>query len=126
MKNPCKLLSAVIVPLLVVGCAAPVHERVVIKEPPPRVIIRHMPAPIHEVPPPVVGSDYAWVPGHWVWRHTGWEWQAGQWHHGHVRPMPPIVVEQITVAPSPAHYWIPGHWRWHRDDWEWVRGHWAS
>ncbi|MFS2136283.1 MULTISPECIES: hypothetical protein [Duganella] len=38
--------------------------------------------------------------------------------------MPAVIIEQITVAPSPAHYWIPGHWSWHHNEWEWSRGHW--
>jgi hypothetical protein len=41
--------------------------------------------------------------------------------------MPPIIVEQITVAPSPRHYWVPGHWVWHTDGrWVWVPGRWHS
>ncbi|MFZ6842768.1 hypothetical protein [Undibacterium sp. RuTC16W] len=35
-----------------------------------------------------------------------------------------MLVEQITIAPSPNHYWIPGHWKWHSNEWEWVKGRW--
>lgn len=120
------LSAAACTTVLLTSCAAPVHERVIIKEPFERVVVRQMPAPVNEVPPPASGPNETWVPGHWVWRDTSWEWHTGHWQSGHVRPMPPLIVEQVTVAPSPAHFWVPGHWKWHHEDWVWVRGHWAS
>lgn len=38
---------------------------------------------------------------------------------------PPVRVEVITVAPSPAHVWISGYWAWRDPDYVWVPGRWA-
>jgi hypothetical protein len=109
--------------LVMAGCATTVQERVVIKEQ-PQYVVKHMPAPIHEVISVQPGPGYAWVPGHWAWHQNQWQWQGGHWYMGAVRPMPAVIVEQITIAPSPAHYWVPGHWVWRNGEWEWVKGHW--
>jgi WXXGXW repeat (2 copies) len=93
--------------------------------PPPRVVVREMPAPITEVIPAPPAAGFNWVPGHWVWRDNGWRWQAGHYVQVAVPPMPPVIRETITVAPSPAHVWIGGHWHWGNNGWVWASGRWA-
>jgi hypothetical protein len=44
-----------------------------------------------------------------------------------VPPIPAVIVEQITIAPSAQHFWVPGHWVWRFDggnSWIWVAGSW--
>lgn len=94
--------------------------------PPPRVVVREMPAPVVEEVPAQPGPQWHWRPGHWVWHDNGgWRWQRGEWVATEVRPMPPVIVEQITVAPSPSHVWVRGHWVWRGNEWFWARGHWV-
>lgn len=106
------------------GCTTIVREQRGEGRPPPRVVIRQMPAPVLEVRTSPPGRGYAWVQGHWVWQHTGWVWQTGHWYQGAVQQMPPLIVEQITVAPGRANFWVPGHWQWRNGRWDWRNGHW--
>jgi hypothetical protein len=110
------------------GCA--VHERVVVRENvPAHVVVRSIPAAIHEDRGPQPGYGWSWVPGHWKWEGHDWFWVHGKWIQQEVQPMPPIIVEQITVAPSPRHFWVPGHWVWQFEGhggWVWVHGSWRE
>ncbi|WP_035054252.1 YXWGXW repeat-containing protein [Andreprevotia chitinilytica] len=107
------------------GCAT--HERVVVHETVvERPVIRAMPAPIHEERGNPPGRGWNWVPGHWKWEGHDWVWAHGNWVQQEVAPMPPIIVEQITIAPSPRHFWVPGHWRWDMGGWVWIKGSWHS
>ncbi|HTD06738.1 YXWGXW repeat-containing protein [Undibacterium sp.] len=126
MKYVLKTLLIASAVLAIGGCTTTVQERVVVREQPQKVVIRHMPAPVQEVVTMQPAPGYAWVPGHWVWRQTGWQWQSGHWYQGNVRPMPAVIVEQITIAPSPNHFWVPGHWKWHNGEWDWAKGHWEA
>jgi hypothetical protein len=120
-----KAMSVGLAIAMLAGCVVRERavERVVVDRPAP--VVRHQPALIVETIPSSPGANYAWVPGHWVWRENNWAWSAGHWHAGQVRSMPPIIVEEITMAPSPRHYWVPGHWKF-EGDWVWVRGRWHS
>ena len=120
-----KILFALAVVSLA-GCATTVRERVVVREQPPQVIVRQMPAPITEVIDVQPGPGYAWVQGHWAWHGNAWVWQRGHWYQGAVRPMPALIVEQMYAAPSPRHYWVPGHWHWRGNDWAWEKGRWVE
>jgi hypothetical protein len=124
MNTYWKAMSVGIAIAMLAGCVT--RERVVVERVVDRpAVVRHQPAPIVEVIPSRPAANYAWVPGHWVWRDNNWAWSPGHWYAGQVRPMPPIIVEQITVAPTPRHYWVPGHWKFD-GDWIWVKGHWHS
>lgn len=108
-----------------------VEERPVIVRPPPpppapHVVVRAMPAPVHEDRGNPPGPGFNWVPGHWRWAGNDWLWQHGQWVRQPVPPMPPVIIEQIGVPPSPQHVWVPGHWVWRPEagGWAWVRGTW--
>jgi len=79
-----------------------------------------------EVRPPPPSVAHNWVPGHYVWHEGAWRWQEGHYVLATVRPMPPVIVEQVTVAPSPAHVYVRGHWRWGGNDRVWVRGTWVA
>jgi hypothetical protein len=37
---------------------------------------------------------------------------------------PPMRVEVMGRAPSPAHFWIPGYWAWRQGGHVWVGGRW--
>jgi hypothetical protein len=37
---------------------------------------------------------------------------------------PPLIAEQMTVAPGPDYLWIGGGWVWN-GRWVWDRGHWG-
>jgi hypothetical protein len=86
---------------------------------------RAMPAPIVEVVPAAPRAGYAWVPGHWVWRHGAWFWVKGHHIRGVVAAMPEPVVEVVTVRPSPAHIWVKGHHSWEGGRWVWHPGVWV-
>jgi hypothetical protein len=108
------------------GCAT--HERVVVRETvavrPEQV--RYAPAPLHEDRGVAPGYGWSWLPGHWRWEGADWVWIHGKWIQQAVPPMPPVIVEQITVSPSPHHYWVPGHWVWRIESggWVWIHGGW--
>ncbi len=38
---------------------------------------------------------------------------------------PPLQMEIIPAAPSPAHVWVAGTWRWGGAAWAWVPGAWV-
>jgi len=38
--------------------------------------------------------------------------------------MPPVIVEQQPVRPSPEHAWVRGHWGWEGGRWNWRQGVW--
>ncbi len=112
------------------GC---VTERVVVRQPapPPHVVVRNMPLPVHEDRGPAPAAyGWNWVPGHWKWEGNDWFWVHGRWVQQPVQAMPPVIVEQITVAPPAPHaFWVPGHWVWRFEDgggWAWVKGGWRS
>jgi hypothetical protein len=56
---------------------------------------------------PGPANEYAWVKGHWVWRHQ-WVWSKGHWQH--VR--------------GNYHTWVGGEWRAKGSGYVWVNGHW--
>ena len=39
---------------------------------------------------------------------------------------PPMIVEQVPVAPSPLHVWVQGYYNWHDGRYVWVRGHYVT
>jgi WXXGXW repeat (2 copies) len=106
--------------VLFAGCATTVRT-----PPPPRVVVREMPAPIVEIAPAAPGPSFNWVPGHWIWRDGNWRWTSGRYVQAVVPEMPPLIVEQIPLAPSPTHAWVRGHWRWTGTHWAWVQGTWV-
>lgn len=56
---------------------------------------------------PAPGDDYFWVPGCWVYRPTGYVWQAGYW------------------APyQPDWIWVPARWVWTPAGCIYVPGYW--
>lgn len=109
------------------GC---VTERVVVRQPapaPPHQMVRNMPPPVHEDRGPAPAYGWNWVPGHWKWEGNDWFWVHGRWVQQAVPVMPPVIVEQITVAPPAQHaYWVPGHWVWRFEGggWVWMKGAW--
>jgi hypothetical protein len=66
------------------------------------------------VPPAPVGPPAveSWVPGHWVWDWTQWEWAPGQYRI------------ETPPAPLPPQRWVPGHSEWTGYTWQYVTGHW--
>lgn len=60
-------------------------------------------APTYPQPAP----EYFWVPGCWVYRPTGYAWQAGFWHRG-----------------QPNWVWIPNRYRWTPRGFVFCRGYW--
>ena len=118
------LLAGIVAATLLAACAP---ERVVVRETVvEKPVVRTMPAPIREDRGQQPGPDWNWVPGHWKWEGNNWAWIHGRWVQTAVPPMPPVIVEQITVAPSQHHYWVPGHWVWNftAGAWAWVHGNW--
>lgn len=103
--------------IAIAGCTTVVRE-------PARMVYREVPAPLIESIPPMIAGSH-WVPGHWVWAGRDWRWIPGHVVAVAVPPMPRVIVEEITVAPSPAHYYVRGHWRWGERDWVWVHGSWV-
>jgi hypothetical protein len=85
---------------------------------------RAMPAPMVEVVP-AGRIGYAWVPGHWAWRHNAWVWVKGHQMRGTMTAMPAPVVEVVPGRPSPRHAWVKGHHTFEGGRWVWHPGIWV-
>ena len=87
------------------ACAGRGHERVALT-----YVNREPPAERAEVISTAPGRDYAWVKGHWAWRHDDYEWMPGHWQR----------IEDGRRD------WIAGHWSHDRQGWYWVEGYWRT
>lgn len=74
----------------------------------PVVVEQAPPSPRLEIVPLPPGPDYAWVPGHWLYRGGKWYWVGGLW----------------KLQPYRNAVWVDGHWAHHGRGWIWVHGHW--
>lgn len=63
---------------------------------------------VGEAVPEQPGPAYAWVPGHWTWRHGAYAWSGGEW----------------LIPPRPGYVWAPGHWVARGTGQVWVDGYW--
>jgi len=103
-----------------------VHEQPVVQPQPapaPTTVERTV-VPQETMPAPPTTTGYTWLPGHWAYRDSQWQWDPGSWHAGVVPPMPAMVQETIPPAPLSNSRWVPGYWSYQGDSWNWVRGHW--
>jgi hypothetical protein len=67
------------------------------------------PADREETPPPQPGPQYVWVPGHYSWDGSDFQWHRGQW----------------AQPPNGYHAWTPGNWQQTSpNNWVYVEGQW--
>ncbi len=82
----------------------------VVYEPPPAVtslVPMAPPAPIEEMRPVVPFANAVWIPGHWFWNGSHYNWLAGRWS-----------------GPRPGAAWEPAHWVQTPAGWRLEQGHW--
>ncbi|RQP26049.1 YXWGXW repeat-containing protein [Piscinibacter terrae] len=70
-----------------------------VRQAPPAVRVEEVPAP---------RQGFAWVPGHWEWRHGRYVWYRGNW-----------VRERVGYAYA-APTWVE-----HNGRWQMQQGHWS-
>ncbi len=73
-----------------------------------RYYVKVRPAVSVSVRPACPSNRHVWVEGDWVWRNSGYVWQAGYW----------------ALPPRDRAVWIPGHWSRSRRGSYWQAGHW--
>jgi hypothetical protein len=65
------------------------------------------PAPI-DVRGPQPAPATAYVPGHWVWTGSSYNWNEGRW----------------VAIPAGYTRWVPGRWAQNQFGWYFLRGYW--